>query len=249
MARFRREKAVLLEKLLADNWQECANVSTADEAVAIINPLQALLPRPEYKWRAAWCIGQVCATLAEQRMEAARNIVRRFLWSLNEESGGLGWGVPEAFGCAVAQSPALCREFARILVSFAYTSGKSDNYIDHAPLRQGVFWAIGHVASTMPVPWFAALPAITQGLHDPDTACRGMAVWACAKTAEQFRTEQGALSLDQFPQWQAVATGLAPLHGSPVVIELYENLEVVYAGTGVLAQRASLAVARVISGK
>ena len=248
MARFRKEKNLLLEKLLTNHWQECANVTAAIEAVAIISPLQSLLPRPEYKWRAAWCIGRACAVLAGEKMEAARNIMRRFLWCLNEESGGVGWGIPEAFGCAVAQSPALSREFARILISFAYSSGKSDNYIDHAPLRLGVFWAIGHFASSMPGPWVAALPALVQGLNDPDPSCQGMAVWACATTAEQFKPGQGPLSLDLFPQWQAVAKGLAPLHGNPVGIEVFEKLEVTHPATGELAQRASRAVQMLIAG-
>ena len=247
MARFRRDKAVLQERLLAADWQECGSVATAEEAVAIISPLQSFLPRPEYKWRAAWCLGRACAVLAESRMEAGRNIVRRFLWSLNEESGGVGWGIPEALGCVLAQSPALGREFARILISFALDTGKSDNYIDHAPLRLGVFWAIGHVASAMPAPWFPALPALIQGLVDPDSPCQGMAVWASAQAAERY--QHGPLPLDQFPQWQALAFGLAPLHQVQTGIEFFENSATQTATTGQLAQRASLAVQRIISGK
>jgi hypothetical protein len=43
-------------------------------------------------------MGEVMAHLADKDMESARVIMRRLMWSLNDESGGIGWGAPEAMG-------------------------------------------------------------------------------------------------------------------------------------------------------
>jgi hypothetical protein len=48
------------------------------------------------RWHAVSALGVVMALLAKEDMEAARNIMRRLMWSLNDESGSIGWGVPEA---------------------------------------------------------------------------------------------------------------------------------------------------------
>ncbi|MFA6901185.1 MAG: DVU0298 family protein, partial [Desulfurivibrionaceae bacterium] len=44
------------------------------------------------KWNAVSAMGMTVARLADQDMEAARIVMRRFMWSLNDESGGIGWG-------------------------------------------------------------------------------------------------------------------------------------------------------------
>ncbi|MCI5189098.1 MAG: hypothetical protein D3905_04700 [Candidatus Electrothrix sp. AS4_5] len=48
------------------------------------------------RWHAISVMGGAVARLAEQDMEEARIILRRMLWSLNDESGGIGWGAPES---------------------------------------------------------------------------------------------------------------------------------------------------------
>ena len=37
-------------------------------------------------------MGAVVAALATEEMESARVVMRRLLWNLNDESGGIGWG-------------------------------------------------------------------------------------------------------------------------------------------------------------
>ena len=58
-----------------------------------------MLDRDELiRWRAVSAMGIVTAALADARMDAARVIMRRMMWQLNDESGGIGWGIPEAMG-------------------------------------------------------------------------------------------------------------------------------------------------------
>ena len=71
----------------------------------LINPLLPLLLShdDQLKWKAVVVLGAVVANLADQDIEAARIIIRRLMWSLNDESGGIGWGAPEALGEILAQ--------------------------------------------------------------------------------------------------------------------------------------------------
>jgi hypothetical protein len=72
-------------------------------------------------------------------MEHARIIMRRLMWTLNDESGGIGWGVPEAMAEIMINHKGLFKEYAHILMSYAEGGG---NYLDHEPLKRGVIKAI-----------------------------------------------------------------------------------------------------------
>lgn len=50
------------------------------------------------RWRAIRGLGLVTARLYLINPEQARRVLRQLIWNLNEESGGIGWGMPEAFG-------------------------------------------------------------------------------------------------------------------------------------------------------
>ena len=64
-------------------------------------------------------MGQVVSNLADTDMESARVIMRRLIWNLNDESGGIGWGSPEAMGDIMACHERLAGEYHRLLVSYA----------------------------------------------------------------------------------------------------------------------------------
>lgn len=186
MSRFREQK-MRLKALLAENgWKQHIDAGITDPEAArdVLNPLLALLARPELRWQAAYGLGLAVPLMAEEAMENARVVMRRFMWSLNEESGNLGWGIPEAMACILANSPALAREYARIFFSYGYETGKDDNFLDYVPLRRGVFWGMGRIAQNDPETAYAALPHLTTALGDDDRLIRGLAAWAVARLAE-----------------------------------------------------------------
>jgi hypothetical protein len=92
------------------------------------------------KFRSVSAMGVLTAQLAEYNMERARIILRRIMWNLNDESGGIGWGSPEAMGEILALCPKLAEEFNSILLSYLDPDG---NYIEHEMLQRGVLWGIG----------------------------------------------------------------------------------------------------------
>ena len=82
----------------------------------IINPLISLLySEPPYvRWKAVALIGRVVTRLAEEDMESARVIMRRLMWNLNDESGGIGWGSPEAMGEILTRHEKLAEEYTPV---------------------------------------------------------------------------------------------------------------------------------------
>lgn len=100
------------------------------------------------RWRSVTAIGEIVEeTIRQDGFEKARIIIRRLMWTLNEESGGVGWGAPEAMGEIMARVPKLAEEYHRILFSYIDDHG---NYLDYAPLREGVLWGIDRLAQVRP---------------------------------------------------------------------------------------------------
>jgi hypothetical protein len=94
--------------------------------------------RPWARWSAGW----------PTAMESARVVMRRLMWNLNDESGGIGWGSPEAMGEITAGHPGLANEFACILVSYINPAG---NFLEHESLQRGSLWGVGRLAHARPV--------------------------------------------------------------------------------------------------
>ena len=120
-------------------------------------------------------MGVVVGQLADQDMESARVIMRRLMWNLNDESGGIGWGSPEAMGEITAVHERLAREFHRILISYVDPSG---NYLEHPGLQRAAVWGVGRLAHARPdlaQPAAGFLPAF---FDSPDPFLRGLAIWA-----------------------------------------------------------------------
>nr|WP_319493704.1 DVU0298 family protein [uncultured Desulfobacter sp.] len=99
------------------------------------------------KFRSVTAMGELAARIADKGLENARVIMRRLMWNLNDESGGIGWGSPEAMGEILSKSPALAREFKSILFSYLDHRG---NHIEHEMLQRGVLWGIGTYLGSAP---------------------------------------------------------------------------------------------------
>ena len=126
------------------------------------------------KWRAATFMGLFVQDLAEEDMESARNVVRRLMWNLNDESGGIGWGSPEAMGEILTCHEGLAREYAPILFSYA---NKDGNYLELPMLQRGLLWGIVRFAQARPHVVMGSKSHFFPYLHSEDPAARGHAAW------------------------------------------------------------------------
>lgn len=232
MARFRELKTELMRICAEDGWKKSLEDRICNEGAAsdVSSPLLALLPRPESSWQAAFGLGLAVALTAKCNVEDARVFMRRLMWSMNEESGNLGWGIPEAMGCILAQSPRLAGEYSHILISYIYDTGREDNFIDHAPLRRGVYWGIGHLAAANAAAAQPALPHLLKGLEDEDLSIRGMAAFAVAQLAASSQSIETP-SPEAVERWHgaelAVARAVAVSKGLSTAIELFDGRTIV----------------------
>jgi hypothetical protein len=141
----------------------------------IINPLLSFVQsgNEKVKWRAVKATGQVVSRLAESDLEAARVIMRRLMWTLNDESGGIGWGSPEAMGEILAAHSGLAQEYAHILISYVRQDG---NYLEHEGLQRGLLWGIGRLSEKRPELVEGAIAFLLPYLESRDEVIRGLAV-------------------------------------------------------------------------
>ena len=186
----------------------------------VVNPLISFFyhPEPIVRWRAVSAFGAVAAALAESQPEAARVLMRRLMWHLNDESGGIGWGAPEAMGESLARSAQLATEYHCILVSYICTDG---NYLEHPILQRGTLWAVGRLAEVRPALAADATASLVPFLSSPDAHHRGLS----ARAAGLVDT-------------QKLAPYLEALRDDSAVIDLYRDLVLEQVSVGRLAGEA-----------
>ena len=127
------------------------------------------------KWRAVTAMGGVLSDLAASDLESARVVMRRFIWNLNDESGGIGWGCPESMADAMARNEKLALEYECILISYIQPDG---NYLEHEGLQRGVLWGIGRLARNRPQCMQTAAASLLAYMESGDPYLRGLAAWA-----------------------------------------------------------------------
>ncbi|MFZ5868205.1 MAG: DVU0298 family protein [Thermodesulfobacteriota bacterium] len=185
-----------------------------------VNALISLLYHEDerVRWRAVSAIGVVVHSLASENREAARVIMRRLMWSLNDESGGIGWGAAEAMGEIMAGDEVMASEYASILISYLDEKG---NFLEYEVLQRGVLWAIGRLAQQRPGLLRDAAGHVPKYLDSQDTAVRGLAARAVGLLkAEEARSRLQGMVRDTSP------------------VRVYEERELVDCTVGELAQEA-----------
>jgi len=138
----------------------------------------------EVKWHAVTATGILVVPPDGRNLETARNILRRMTWFLNEESGGIGWGIPEAMGEILARDETLAREFAPLLLSYLRPG---ENFLEFEPLLRGALWAVGRVAQAFPgiLVSLGAGNLLLSLLDSRDPASRGLAAWGLGSLGDE----------------------------------------------------------------
>jgi hypothetical protein len=143
-----------------------------------LNPLISLLYDPDevIKHKAAEAIGILNSEKYEHDTEKARILMRRLMWSLNEESGGIGWGAVEAMAETAVHNKTLFDEFYKIIIS--YIDPDSGSFLDHKELHPGIVWAIGRLLKAYPETGTYAEYVLKDLINDDDPRIRGHALWS-----------------------------------------------------------------------
>ncbi len=171
----RQIKKILPQVLLQEDFnQALAEIRTWPSKFTISPLLSGVYQVDEvFKWRSILALAAVMNDLANEDMEEARVVMRRIMWSLNEESGGIGWGMPEAMGEIMAQNRALAEEFGHILVSYM----REECYLELPAMQRGLMWALGRLAEVYPEKLlnFDADGYMELYLESPDPEVRALA--------------------------------------------------------------------------
>jgi hypothetical protein len=93
-------------------------------------------------WRAIKAVGRIAKVLVKNEHEFLRIAIRKLLWSLSDESGGIGWASPELLGEIVSADP---EGFADIIPLIAEVYD-----IEEKTFRPGVMYAFVRIAEVSP---------------------------------------------------------------------------------------------------
>ncbi len=116
-------------------------------------------------WRAIEATGWVAAVVAEDGLRPVKDLIRRQLWLMNDESGGLGWHSPELIGEILVNVPSLVEQFAPLLPSF----------LVEEPFERGTHFAMWRIAQVDPKVYSSNTPQLVRSLTDADAAIRAFA--------------------------------------------------------------------------
>jgi hypothetical protein len=127
------------------------------------------------KWNSIRALAALAGDRQRMSEERVRELLRRFLWMLSDESGNVPFGVPEACGEVLAARPELQPEFLPLLCAFAYDPERMQT----GRIEQGVFWALGRVGQAAAACSPRAAEAVARAAADhPEPQTRSIARWA-----------------------------------------------------------------------
>lgn len=183
-----KTKDRIQEWLSANDLEPISALALTDKSV--IKPLISLSYDKEnvLSWRAMEALGLVAGQLSKDKIEVIRDAIRRLLWSMGEESGGIGWSAAEMLGEIIMNNPEAFSDIVPIVWSFK----------DEEMFRAGVVRAYGRIGSVRPDLVLFALPEMRLLLNDPDPNVRAQAAWALGVLKDKDSVQEfTALSKDE----------------------------------------------------
>ena len=115
------------------------------------------------RWRAVVASGRVAGVLARRDLEGVRELIRRLLWWMNDESGALLRVAPEVLAEILVNVEPLVAEYADLLPT----------YVREEPFERGALWAIARLAEARPGALTDPSDSIRFGLDSEDGEIRG----------------------------------------------------------------------------
>jgi hypothetical protein len=182
-------------------------------------------------WRAITVVGLIARELAETDPEFLRETCRKLLWSLTDESGGIGWSAPEMLGEIVSADPACFQDIIPLIAS-AYE-------VEEDVFRAGVLYALGRIAETAPelAAPYQKIVIMFLADRDPLVRVRGIGLirllWLWAKSngiwsreyCERISLALNKLISDQGEAWVYQGDDFISLQVGEEARDLLKNIE------------------------
>lgn len=190
-------KKIVVKALANPNWSQVTAVLEKQQPGELLNPLFSALCsiNDTIRWNAIRSFGWLVPRIADQDMETARIVMRRFIWSLNDESGGIGWGAPEAMAEIIATDQRFAREYLHMLLSYMQEDGpelyQDGNFLELPQLQRGLLWGLGRVCDTQleTLHQKNVIQDLLPYLESKDTIVKGLAVWCLGKLGDSSGLE------------------------------------------------------------
>jgi len=115
-------------------------------------------------WRAIKAVGVVAREIVKSDPVFLRETCRKLLWSLTDESGGIGWAAPELLGEIVSADPSRYSDIVP-LIAEAY-------FVEEDVFRSGVVYALARIAETAPARVLGQQRVVISSLVDKDPLVR-----------------------------------------------------------------------------
>ncbi len=169
-----KRKNELIKILKNSDWEKLRAWGKTDPS-----PFRMLLPllhNPEaiIRWRAVQAVGKAAAYKAENDIEGVRELIRRLLWSMNDESGNLIRKAPETIAEILVNIPRLADEYAGVLASF----------LREEPFQRGTHWALARLARYRPEVVRVQAQKLRESLNDPNPHIRAYAAAALRRSGK-----------------------------------------------------------------
>jgi len=122
------------------------------------------------RWSAIEAVAQVMKRLWEAgKKDKVREYMRNLFWSLNDESGGIGWSAPQTIAEMIVNIPELLNPFGSMMIAHS---------LDEPPLVKSGLWGIGRLGRRVEesVDFFKDLVLSKFQIDDPEIL--SLAAWA-----------------------------------------------------------------------
>jgi hypothetical protein len=145
-------------------------------------------------WKAIKAYGLLLVTLADKRPEKATEQVKRLLWSITEESGGLGWAAIEILTEAVCNSNGKMNGLVPLLIQYA----------EEPPFVPSVLYALRRLTECLGrLPWpeeeIKGLIEEAQALDVPEVRGHLVLVYAKIKDLMELQPLKDEVLTDERP--------------------------------------------------
>jgi hypothetical protein len=196
----------------------------ADRSSAVLSALTSRLYEADARdrFRAAEALGRASRRWWGKEPDRVSTLLRKLVWSLNDESGATAWGAPQAIGEVVRNDAALAAEYAPLLISYL---DNEDIALETDIMVQGLVYALGRVGEKHRLIGQECVPTLIRHLRDPDPTTMGLAVWALGLVGDARAVEV-----------------LGPLMDDATPMQRYEAGEMADTSIGALAREALVRV-------
>lgn len=161
------------------------------------------------RWRAISALGGIARQEYAKDPERVRRFIRRILWLMNDESGGICWNGPEVIGEILRNVPPLVCEYGQLLPGF----------FSEEPFEVGSRWAVARAAAVDKAPFVPSIDPLVRSLDHSNAAIRGFSLIALRALDYAFsedekariRTDIAVLPIYDFVSGQLVFQRIADL--------------------------------------